>query len=45
MDHGDIPDPIAERLETQEKLILELRKRLDELQGNRPDKPGGRIVQ
>ena len=40
MDHADIPDPIAERLEAQEKMILELRKRLDEVQGARPPKSG-----
>ena len=30
MDHGNIPDPIAERLEAQERVIAELRKKLDE---------------
>ena len=35
MDHANIPDPIAERLEMQEKMILELRKELEELRGDR----------
>lgn len=29
MDHADIPDPIAERLEALEQMIIELRKQLE----------------
>jgi serine O-acetyltransferase len=39
MDHGNIPDPIAERLEAQERMILDLKKRLDEALGERLQKP------
>ncbi|HET6464917.1 MAG TPA: serine O-acetyltransferase [Nitrospiria bacterium] len=39
MDHGNIPDPIAERLEAQERMILELKKRLEEALGERTQKP------
>ncbi len=35
MDHINIPDPIAERLQIQEDLIFELQKQVDELRGNR----------
>ncbi|MBI3609914.1 MAG: serine O-acetyltransferase [Nitrospirae bacterium] len=33
MDHANIPDPIAERLEAQERMILDLKKRLEEALG------------
>ena len=39
MDHANIPDPIAERLEAQERMILDLKKRLDEALGERLQKP------
>jgi serine O-acetyltransferase len=39
MDHANIPDPIAERLEAQERMILDLKKRLDEVLGERLQKP------
>ncbi|HTN44479.1 MAG TPA: serine O-acetyltransferase [Nitrospiria bacterium] len=39
MDHTNIPDPIAERLEAQERMILDLKKRLDEALGERLQKP------
>ncbi len=35
MDHINIPDPIAERLDAQEKMILELKKQLEQALGNR----------
>lgn len=35
MDHANIPDPVAERLEALERELLELRKRLDEQRGER----------
>ncbi|HSG04782.1 MAG TPA: serine O-acetyltransferase EpsC, partial [Nitrospiria bacterium] len=43
MDHINIPDPIAERMEMQEKLIFELQKKVDELMGDRSktEKRGG----
>ncbi len=43
MDHINIPDPVAERLEMQEKLILELRKQVEELMGSlsKPKRKGG----
>jgi serine O-acetyltransferase len=41
MDHTNIPDPIAERLEAQERMILDLKKRLDEVLGERLQKPKG----
>jgi serine O-acetyltransferase len=34
MDHADIPDPIAERLESLEQVVIELRKKLEERKGN-----------
>jgi serine O-acetyltransferase len=40
MDHINIPDPIAERLEAQERMILDLRKRLEEIQGSASDRRG-----
>ncbi|MBI3595935.1 MAG: serine O-acetyltransferase [Nitrospirae bacterium] len=39
MDHTNIPDPIAERLEALERMILDLKKRLDEALGERLQKP------
>ena len=33
MDHANIPDPVAERLEALEREVLELRKRLDQEPG------------
>ncbi|HLB94793.1 MAG TPA: serine O-acetyltransferase [Nitrospiria bacterium] len=33
MNHADIPDPIAERLEALEQMIIELRKQLEKEQG------------
>ncbi|MBI3812142.1 MAG: serine O-acetyltransferase [Nitrospirae bacterium] len=41
MDHINIPDPIAERLEAQERMILDLKKRLDEALGERLQNPKG----
>lgn len=43
MDHTDIPDPVAERLEMQENMIRELQKQVDELMGERskPKRKGG----
>ena len=38
MDHVNIPDPIADRLEAQEALIRELQKKVDEISGKRTDK-------
>jgi serine O-acetyltransferase len=35
MDHANIPDPVAERLEALERELLELRKRLEEQHGER----------
>jgi serine O-acetyltransferase len=35
MDHANIPDPVAERLEALERELLELRKRLEEQRGER----------
>lgn len=44
MDHINIPDPIAERLEAQERMILDLKKRLEEALGEklRKSKEGDR---
>ena len=39
MDHINIPDPIAERLEAQERMILDLKKRLEEALGEKLRKP------
>jgi serine O-acetyltransferase len=39
LDHANIPDPIAERLEAQERMILDLKKQLDEVLGERLQKP------
>ena len=33
MNHADIPDPVAERLEALEQMIIELRKQLEKEQG------------
>lgn len=41
MDYTNIPDPISERLEAQERMILDLKKRLDEILGERLEKPKG----
>jgi hypothetical protein len=41
MDHINIPDPVAERLEAQERMILDLKKRLDDILGERLQKPKG----
>lgn len=35
MDHINIPDPIADRMEMQDKLIVELQKKVEELIGDR----------
>ncbi len=40
MDHINIPDPIADRLEAQERMILDLKKRLDEITGEISRKSG-----